>query len=362
MTGAAELWEDFDPTACAICGRDACEEHVPLGPEHAEAASETPSTLVAFTFDALRAHVFPVRRTLLLRGDSPIVRDGSLGQVCAPRGVGKTWLLQTLALVAATAGDALGFRAPERSQVLYVDGEMASDEIKDRFGLLGDRLNIRPDASPALTIVGADWQKDFLPRLDTLAGQTALAPFVDAADLIILDNRSCLFDSEGEKDPTAWQPAQSLLLSLRRRNKAVLIAHHANRQGGARGISKAEDLLDLHILLARPDDYQQDQGARFLVTFDKARGFHGSAAAPFVAQLTGDGWVTRRADGQPASVADRLLEYLRLAHRADQRPRSANEVITKVGVKRNAALEAWGELLRRGAIKKHPDDKGFYAP
>ena len=323
-------------------------------------ASYEPPALVGFTFDALREHVFPVRRGLLLRGENPVVRDGTLAQVCAPRGVGKTWLLQTLGLVAATGGDALGFRAPERSRVLYVDGEMASDEIKQRFELLADRLNIRSDAHPALTIVGADWQEDFLPRLDTAAGQIALAPFLDAADLIILDNRSCLFDSEGEKDPTAWQPAQALLLSLRRRQKAVLTAHHANRQGGARGISKAEDLLDLHILLARPEDYSQDQGARFLVTFDKTRGFHGSAAAPFVAQLTADGWITQREDGQPQTVAEKLLEYLRLAHRADQRPCSANQAIAGARVNRADGLRAWADLLQRAAIRKHPDG-GFYA-
>ena len=37
------------------------------------------------------------------------------------------------------------------------------------------------------------------------------AAFVDAADLVILDNRSCLFDPEGEKDASAWQPAQEWL-------------------------------------------------------------------------------------------------------------------------------------------------------
>src|SRR5205823_6107860 len=138
----------------------------------------------------------------------------------------------------------------------------------------------------SLTIVAADWQEQFVPRLDTEEGQQAIEPFVEAADLVIIDNRSCSFDPESEKDPSAWQPAQDWLLSLRRRGKAVLLDHHANRLGGARGHSKPEDPMDLLLSLARPDDYRQDQGARFVVTFDKARGVHGAAVAPFLAHLT----------------------------------------------------------------------------
>ena len=61
-----------------------------------------------------------------------------------------------------------------------------------------------------------------MPRLDTPEGQAALAPFIARAGLVFLDNRLCLFDPEGEKDATAWQPAQDWLLALRRRGKAVV--------------------------------------------------------------------------------------------------------------------------------------------
>lgn len=104
--------------------------------------------------------------------------------------------------------------------------------------------------------LAADWQDGYLPRLDTLPGRLAIEPFVAQADFIILDNRSSLFDPEAEKDPTAWQPAQDSLLSLRRRRKAVLIVHHSNRMGGARGHSKPEDVMELLIKLTRPEGYR----------------------------------------------------------------------------------------------------------
>jgi hypothetical protein len=216
-------------------------------------------------------------------------------------------------------------------------------------------------ATSTLTVVAADWQEQFLPRLDTEAGQLALEPFIETADLVMLDNRSCLFDPEAEKNPVAWQPAQDWLLSLRRRGKGVLIAHHSNRQGGARGHSKSEDLMNLLIKLARPDDYSQDQGARFIATFDKCRGAYGAAVAPFLAQLTPDGWRTDPVEGtERATATDKLVEYVRLAHAAGDRPKSANAAITAAKVRRSDGLAAWSELIKRGTILKHPEG-GFYA-
>jgi hypothetical protein len=204
---------------------------------------KTPPALVALTLDQLTTHTFPDRKPLLVRGDTVVFREGHLGEAYAERGFGKTWFLKTLALIAATGGEALGFRAPNPCRVLDIDGEMASPEIQERYAALGERLGL--PATPNLTIVAADWQEQFLPRLDTPEGQAAVEPFVENADLVFLDNRSCLFDPESEKDPAAWQSAQDWLLSLRRRGKAVMLAHHSNRQGGARGHSKPEDPMNL---------------------------------------------------------------------------------------------------------------------
>jgi hypothetical protein len=237
--------------------------------------------------------------------------------------------------------------------VLYVDGEMNANDIQERLNRLCELLQVPADAADNLTFVGADWQDGFLPRLDTPEGQAALDPFVEQADLIVLDNRSCLFDPEGEKDATAWQPAQDWLLSLRRRGKAVLGVHHSNRQGGARGHSKAEDALDVAIKLSRPDDYSAEQGARFLIEFDKARGIHGKAVMPFIAKLSGGGWVVEeieRASGD--AIEMRIREYLRLAAEAGDSPKSANAALRAAGVNRNRGLKVWGRLFSAKVIQK----------
>jgi len=349
MTPAADLWNVEDPTACPICGTDRCEDHLPA---LTTVDTDAPVGLRAFTLDELRVHRFPPRRALLTRDGTPILRAGQLAEVFAERGIGKTWFLESLGLSVAAGSSVLGIASPEPCRVLYLDGEMAREDIKARFDLLEARLDI-PRGTP-FTVLAADWQENYLPRLDTVAGQEAVEPFVEAADLVILDNRGCLFDPEGEKDATAWQPAQDWLLSLRRRGKAVIMAHHSNRQGGARGHSKAEDPLDLVIKLARPDDYSADHGARFVATFEKTRGFHGAAAAPFAARLTPEGWQLETSSGHGA-VADKLLNHVRLQARAGERVKTASAAIRGAGVQKQAGLKAWADLLDQKAVHPHPD-------
>lgn len=339
-------------TLCDACGRESCEDHLPPELPNAGGAKIIPPSPAAFalSLDELRGYQFPPRRPILMRGDVPIIREGHLGEIFAERGIGKTWFLQSLALVSASTAQVLGFHATEPCRVLYIDGEMDAHDIQARFASLERMLEIKPGAP--ITVLAADWQENYLPRLDTPEGQAFVEPYVDATDLIVLDNRSCLFDSEGEKDPTAWQPAQDWLLSLRRRGKAVLMAHHANRQGGARGHSKSEDPLNLIIKLARPDDYSADQGSRFHVTFEKSRGAYGAAIAPFTARLTPEGWQTESSGS--TSTGSRLLEHIRLAEAAAEPVKSATAAIRAAGINRQNGLKAWADLVKSGAILKHP--------
>jgi AAA domain len=312
-------------------------------------------TLCGLSLSALARTQFPERRAILSRGDAVVLREGHLGQIYSVRGVGKTWFVHTLALVAAYGINALGFSNPTPCRVLIIDGEMSSGELQERSANLCRMLNVPDATTGALTIIAADWQDEFLPRLDTPEGQEAVEPFVEQAHLIIADNRSCLFDSEGEKDPTAWQPAQEWLLSLRRRGKAVLLAHHSNRQGGARGISKAEDPMDLLLKLTRPEDYRQDQGARFIVTFDKARGVYGAAAVPFIASLTQHGWKVEPVEREDSSTEIKIRDYLETADALGERPTSATAVVRGAGVNKASGLEALAALVKTGEVRKEKD-------
>ena len=139
----------------------------------------------------------------------------------------------------------------------------------------------------------------------------------------------------------------------------MLIVHHSNRQGGARGHSKPEDVMNILIKLSRPEGYSADQGARFLLEFEKTRGVHGSAVAPFAASLTPERLALGRRRRKRPMTLKKLETYLALAHRAGDRPKSASRAITQAQVKRQAGFAAWAELRERGELKEHPHGGWF---
>lgn len=329
-------------------GAKSCDDNCTAGCSEEPARPKDPG-LRSYSLDELHQAKFPPRRPLLTRLGIPVFRSGDLAEVYAPRGVGKTLFLQTLALVAAGGGDALGFEAPAPCNVLVIDGEMASEMLQDRFRLLSESLGVQPGAG--LRIIAADWQTDPMARIDTPEGQAGIAEAVSWGDLIIVDNRSCLFDSEAEKDASAWTPAADLLFSLRRQGKAVILAHHTNRQGGARGHSKPEDAMDILIKLTRPEGYSQDQGSRFLVEWEKSRGVFGAAVAPFSAWLKNGVWTVESAhDSIADSVERKLLDYLRLVEGVNERPKTASAAVKGAGLQKAKGLKAFKKLQNEGRI------------
>jgi putative DNA primase/helicase len=120
---------------------------------------------------------------------------------------------------------------------------------------------------------------------------------------------------------------QLWLLKLRRQNRTVLLVDHAGRGGvAARGTSKREDVLDTILHLKRPSDYEPNQGARFEVHLEKARGIYGDDAKPFEAQLEtkegADHWIVKSIeDANEARVIEATKEGL-----------SSREIAKELGV------------------------------
>jgi hypothetical protein len=135
--------------------------------------------------------------------------------------------------------------------------------------------------------------------------------------------------------------------------------HHGNRQGGARGLSKSEDVLDLILKLSRPEGYQASEGARFLVEFTKNRGITGAAVTPFTAQLNTDGWTLEAEKSEAENIAQKIRDYLHAAAAAEELPTSANAALCKIKVNRAEALKAWASMKTTGEIAK--TDDGYYA-
>ena len=241
----------------------------------------------------LLAMDLPPRELIL----SPWLPKAGLCMLHAYRGIGKTHLSLGIAYVIARGGTFLNWHVEKPAGVLFVDGEMPAQTLQERLARI---VSMYGDHSipGKLQIITPDLQCRGMPDIATPDGQAAIeANITDEIDLIILDNLSCLANVK-ENDAYEWVSIQTWVLSLRAKGKSVLLIHHSGKNGNQRGTSKREDVLDTVISLKRPDGYTSDQGACFVVNYDKSRGFCGEDAKSFEAQLTVDShskpcWVTK---------------------------------------------------------------------
>ncbi len=250
----------------------------------------SPAPLRTLDVAALLKTVFPPRELLL----APWLPEKGLAMVYGPRGIGKTHLSLGIAYAVATGGTFLSWRAPRPRRVLVIDGEMPAVVLQGRLAAIVAASDLEPPASDFLRVLPMDLQDGGGLDLSDEAFHPALDVAMAGAELLIVDNISTLARGGRENEAESWLPVQQWALAQRRAGRSVVFIHHAGKGGQQRGTSRREDVLDTVVALRRPPDYRPDEGARFEVHFEKARGFHGGEAKPFEATLTlQDGWTTR---------------------------------------------------------------------
>jgi putative DNA primase/helicase len=281
----------------------------------------------------------PPREYLL----EPILREKETAMVHAWRGVGKTFFGLELAFAVASGGEFLSWRAPRPRRVLYLDGEMPARTMQERLAAIVGASKQADVFDPSnLSLVCADLQDEPLPSLSSPQGQALLEPLVEKQELVVVDSISTLAGHGKENEAESWLPMQAWALALRRRGKSVALLHHDGKGGQQRGTSRREDILDVVIALRRPADYEPQQGARFEVHFDKARGLRGESVEPFEASLeTLDGravWTLRR-------LEDAQLARAAALYRDGCKP---SDVAQELGVSRATAYRLRGRVKEEG--------------
>ena len=216
----------------------------------------------------------------------PIIPEKGLAMLYASRGTGKTHIALGIAHAVATGTKFLRWSAPKPRRVLLIDGEMPAAALQERLANIVAGVDIEPDPDGLRILAGDLIEEGGIGNLASTEVQAELDPWLNDADLLILDNLSSLTAVIRDNDAESWGPIQDWLLRLRRRGISVLIVHHAGKGGQQRGTSRREDVLDTSISLRRPEDYNPAEGARFEVHIEKGRGIHGEAAKPFEAMLT----------------------------------------------------------------------------
>ena len=261
----------------------------------------------------------------------------------AERGVGKTHIALGIAYAVATGGEFLGWSAPVAREVLFVDGEMPAEATQERLAKLAAA---GPDVDALLHIFSHDIQDAPMPSLSTHEGRILITGSLLDTELLILDNISALVGGD-ENDADSWTKLQEWLLELRRLGVATLLIHHSGKGGQQRGTSKREDILDVSMKLARPRDYRFEQGARFEVHFEKARGLFGDDVEPFEARLVnsteGCLWETA-----PVKQRNRQLVVAAKLERPDD---SVRQLAERLGISKTTVGRHLKEARGDGEIK-----------
>lgn len=287
----------------------------PVSPSQSPRGETVRQPLKVLNFHEFLALELPVRGNVLF----PVLPQQGLVMLYAPRGVGKTWVSLYMAWAAASGGLCLGGWSADRPwKVIYVDGEMPAAVLQERLALVAQGAG--GDCDPDyLKILTPDIQESGMPNLATPDGRAALEPYIADREVIIVDNLATLSRGGRENEAESWLPMQEWCLDMRRRGKSVVLIHHAGKSGQQRGTSAREDILDTVISLRKAKDYEPNQGAKFEVHLEKARGITGKDAEPFAAELiqAPDGGVTWACvpiqDEREAKVKALLAEGLNIA-------------------------------------------------
>jgi hypothetical protein len=302
--------------------------------------SATPLKVVSIA--ELLTHSFPEREPVL----APVFNLGSINMIYSWRGIGKTHTALGIAYAGASGSAFWTWTATRPFKTLLIDGEMPGESLQTRLAEIVN-ANDKEAAEGFFRIATIDLNEGMMPDLSTLGGQMAIEDSCLEAELIVLDNLSCLCRSGRENEAESWLSIAEWAMRMRSLGKCIIFIHHAGKDGNQRGTSKREDILDVVIELKRPADYQADQGARFIVTFPKARHLTGNDAQPFEAMLQQiDGkqqWTTKAAS---ESTYDQVVELANLGM-------SQNEIAKEIGINKSNVCRAWNKAVSEGLIK-HP--------
>jgi len=285
--------------------------------------SEATSGVFEFPFEVEKSFI-PLTLTQLMESKPepieyamfPWLPLQGIAFIYAGTGVGKTLFTLNVAFAISSGGSFLKYKSPKPRKVLYVDGEMAYQQIHSRLMQIVSFSDKTYFPENFLLLTPDKILPHRIPQIDTAEGQEIYKKLIElyGIEVIIFDNLSML-TSIDENKSNEWKIVQDWVLYLRSIGKTVLIVHHSGKEKtGYRGTSKMLDCADSAISLqAIVDDGVQDEDVhqieckKLKIVYHKARLFSGEDAAPYEAQLMHGRWSYRSIE---LSTMDKIVANL----------------------------------------------------
>ena len=277
----------------------------------------------------------------------PWLNSKSLNLLHAKRGVGKTYVGLSIAYAVATGTSFLKWTAKMPRKVFYLDGEMSSHTLQSRLKAINGANPCTPELLHNLIIFTPDLQEGGIPDLANPKSHPAVRQMIGNADLVIVDNLSCLARSGGsENDADSWNVLSDWALKLRREGIAVLFLHHSGKSGQQRGTSRKEDILNVVMNLKHPSDYTPEMGAVFEIHFEKGRELFGESSKPFLAKLTSEEDIHR---WEVNDLESRMFDQVIALHKLEM---SNGEIANELGINKSTVSRHLKQAREEGLVKK----------
>ena len=286
-------------------------------------------------------------------------RSAGSGMVFAPRGLGKTWFALGLAASLAEGRDFGPWSIPKTRRVLYVDGEMHVHALQERL------RGLRNGSCDGLHILSHEIVfRKFSKGLDL--AETLVQNEIGSEcerkciDVLILDNLSCLFYGIRENEADDCEIIQRWLLALRNKGIAVVLVHHAGKNGQQRGTSKREGPVSFLLNLTAPSGGDEKPGCHFVATFTKNRD-----GDPRNAQSEEGPWLIHfdaGNDGKTSIVHERVVQMDRFLSLVRDGLTSCKDIAEEMGVSKGTVSKWAKKASKTTPPQIKIDTKGRYLP
>jgi DNA-binding transcriptional ArsR family regulator len=224
---------------------------------------------------------------------------------------------------------------------------MSSHSLQSRLSAITGASIVDQVLHENLRIFTPDLQEGAIPDLADRKSHKAVRELIDDAELVIVDNLSCLARSGGsENESDSWNVLSDWALGLRREGISVLFLHHSGKSGLQRGTSRKEDILNIVINLKHPSDYTPDMGAVFEIHFEKGRELFGESSKPFLAKLTSEDEVhSWEVSDLESRVFDQVIAFFNLNM-------SPSDIAAELGINKSTVSRHLKQAREGGLVKK----------